>query len=232
MATPKGRTIRKDESEQAPVVIPTNGSAPPPNVRHPFGGFGPDAKSMSASAEQNRHKSVSVFVIVGGVLFAIASALIVALAMLLLLLLYRRVQEGGEVANTDDPLQHVRDTGFAGPLPDQPEGGARRPGGVDGDDGQKSVRDPSLGPPPGPATVIVPKDMLFQSIEINCPTGFRDRGIFRKETKTTEKATVFNVPGGERCTVTFQGSEPAKTWITANQTMTCTFNPVVCHQVF
>ena len=230
MATPKGRTIRKDEPEQQRPFAAQPGVPPPPGGT-PFGGFGPDAKSMYAAAEENREKSVSILVIVGGVIFAIVSALIIALAMLLLLLVYRQTQQGGEVAVKDDPLQHVRDTGFADPLQPRPDRPGPRPGAGPGPDGDKSVRDPSLGPPPGPVTVIVPTEMLFQSIEVNCPSGFRDRGTLRKESKTTERGTVYNVPGGERCTITFQGSEPAKSWVSANDTLSCTFNPVVCRKL-
>jgi hypothetical protein len=232
VATPKGRTLRKPEQEAKPPqpVIP-----PPPagkDPRSPFGGFGPEASSMTASAEESRQKSMSVFVIVGGIAFAVISALIVALAMLLLLLVYKQMQDPGEVANKDEGPQHISDTAVGGDLPELPEPKVPRPGGVGpGDDGKKSERDPSLGPPPGPASVIVPKTTYFVSMEVNCPSGLRARGTFAKYDKTRVKATVQGVPADERCTVTFQGAESAKTWISGHQTLDCTFDPIVCSKV-
>jgi hypothetical protein len=232
VATPKGRTLRKPEQEAPPPgpVVPPPPSGPDP--RSPFGGFGPEASTMTAGAEDSRQKSMSVFVIVGGIVFALVSALVVALAMLLLLLVYRQVQGAGEVTNKDEKDVHFRDTGFAEGLPPEPVAGPPRPGGrAPVDDGELSKRDPNAPPPPGPASVVVPKTTYFQSMEINCPSGFRDRGTFRKEGKSSLKATVLNVPAQEKCTVTFQGAEAAKTWISGHQTLSCTFDPIVCQKI-
>jgi hypothetical protein len=232
VATPKGRTLRKPEQEVPP---PSPVALPPPvgkDPRSPFGGFGPEAGTMTAAAEESRQKSMSVFVIVGGIAFALLSALIVALAMLLLLFVYKQMQAPDDVAGKDEGPQHIRDTGFAEGLPDLPDPktpGPRRPGQTD--DGELSQRDPSLGPPPGPASVIVPKTTYFQSMEINCPSGLRARGTFVKYDKSSLKATVQNVPAEERCTVTFQGAEAAKNWISGHQTLSCTFDPIVCRKI-
>jgi hypothetical protein len=231
----RGRAMRPNKDDRPAPPVPPPPVTPPPDPggnASPFAQYGPGAGSMGEMAEENRSQSLGILAIVGGLSFSVAAAVIMAVLVLLLWLLY-------SAATGDSPLagdkagkdQHVRDTGHANPQLPAPGTGRRTGnGGVAG--GDPTVRDPSLGPPPGPASVIVPKEMMFLSIEVNCPGGYRNRGDFRKEGKSSKKATVQNVPGDERCTVTFQGSEPAKTWITGNQTLSCTFNPVVCNQVF
>jgi hypothetical protein len=231
---PKGRSIsrRPMSGDGAPPPVAGSGDAGDdrPAPLSPFAGFGPDARTMTASAESNRSQSLGILAIVGGVVFSTAAALVVAVLVLLLYLGYRKVQ-GDDLAANDPRKGHVRDTGSAGPIEDARPvvPGRPRPGGGGGDG---TTRDPSMGPPPGPATVIVSKKLVFLSIEVNCPGGYRSRGTFREDTKKTMRATVQNVPGDERCTVTFQGSQPAKAWITGNQTLSCTFEPVVCHEVY
>lgn len=228
---PKGRSMRKDPATPAaPARPPDPVPGPAADEPSPFASFGPSSGSMTASAEQNRAQSLGVLAIVGGGVFTVAAAIVVALVVILLYLGYRTVQR--EVASTDPKKdQHVRDSGHLGPIdPGAPRPPPRPhpvgdPGGDDTRGGQGS------GIPPGPATVVVPNTMVFLSIEVNCPGGYRARGSFRGDTDTTMRATVPTVPGDERCTVTFQGSEPAKTWISGNQTKYCTFNPVVCRDI-
>lgn len=232
----KGRSIarRGGGGGERPPAGPVPGPADDEDrggALSPFAGYGPDARSMTAGAETNRSQSLGILAVVGGVVFSTAAALVVAVLVLLLYLGYRKVQDDQLAA--DDPRKgHVRDTGTAGPIqrPQPVAPGRTRPG--SGKPGDPSYRDPSLGPPPGPATVIVSKKLVFLSIEVNCPGGYRSRGTFKPDTKSTMRATVQNVPGDERCTVTFQGSQPAKTWITGNQTLKCTFDPVTCHDVY
>ncbi|MEQ1506719.1 MAG: hypothetical protein ABMB14_31115, partial [Myxococcota bacterium] len=198
----------------------------------PFAGYGPDAGSMTAGAEVSRSQSLGVLAIVGGVVVTVGAGLVLAALVIVLLFVYRQQTEGGDLAAADKAARHVKDTGVAGPI-DNTQPAHPRPGKAKTPvPGDPSVHDPSAGPPPGPATLIVPNEQMFLSIEVNCPGGYRSRGSFRKDTAKTMRATVPNVPGDERCTVTFQGSEPAKTWVSGNQTKTCTFNPVVCHDVF
>ena len=204
----RGRSISGPENARQkpspPPPAPLDGPVPPPVS--PFARYGPHADAMIESAEENRSQSLGVLAIVGGLVFAMVSAVVIGVVVLVLWLMIRQSGIGGDVA-TADPTddQHIRDTGSAGPIvqPDPVPGGGRRVGKGPAT-GDPNARDPSLGPPPGPATVIVP---------------------------TTMKATVPDVPGDQKCTVTFQGSEPAKTWITGGETKTCTFNPVTCYLV-
>ena len=77
----------------------------------------------------------------------------------------------------------------------------------------------------GPITIEVPDDVFFHSLEINCP----DAGIRRRASFRRNKASTSGVPIAEECTVTFQGSEPAKTTIRGGQRKKClNFNPTDC----
>lgn len=231
----KGRSISGPENarREPPAAVPAPPSGPVPGPGSPFARYGPDANAMVASGEENRRQSLGVLAIVGGLVFAVVAAVVVGGVVILLWFAYRQSGIGGEVVAVDPTdARHVRDTGFAGPIERpavEPGSGTRRGKGDPVRD--PNVRDPSLGPPPGPATVIVPSTMMFLTAEISCPGGFRKRGTFRQDSPTTLRATVPDVPGDEKCTVTFQGSEPAKTWITGNETKTCTFNPVTCYLV-
>jgi hypothetical protein len=186
---------------------------------------------MGEMAEENRAQSLGILAIVAGLGVAMAAAVMMVLLVVLLWFLYSAATGDSAIASkkpTKD--QHIRDTGYATPELAQPGqgGGGRR---TSTDPADPNYRDPSLGPPPGPVSIIIPKDMMFLSIEVNCPDGYRNRGDFRKDSKGFRKATVQNVPGDQRCTVTFQGSEPIKVWVTANQTLSCTFGPVNCSPV-
>lgn len=64
------------------------------------------------------------------------------------------------------------------------------------------------------------------SIEVNCPSGFRERGSF-----SGTRASVANVPN-EPCTVNFKGGAPAKfSPVRGNQSLTCTItgSTAVCN---
>ncbi|MEZ4238837.1 MAG: hypothetical protein R3F59_22320 [Myxococcota bacterium] len=224
----RGRTIRRadDPAPSADAAAPSGDDAP----LSPFAGFGPDARTMAAGAETNRTQSLGILAIVGGVVFSTTAAIVVAVLVLLLYLGYRKVQDD-KLAEAGTDKQHVRDTGIAEPVENVPVR-PRSPGKGRTDRGENTVGSPNNGPPPGPVSIIVSKKMVFLSIEVNCPSGFRSRGTFRPDAKGTMKATVQNVPGDERCVATFQGSQPAKAWVTGNQTLQCTFDPIVCDRVY
>jgi len=176
----------------------------------PFVRFAPSSEEMQGEADRRREDSLGLLAIIGGLVFMVSSVAVVALAVLIVGL-WVATRGGGDLADNDDGLEHIRDTGLArvGPAPTGPGPGGPGPG-PDGDDPL------ATGPGPGPATLIIPPDALFHTVEINCPGGFRDRSKFRRG-----KATVYNVPPDERCTVTFQGSTYAKTWISGHQTKVC-----------
>ena len=221
-----GRAIRRPGGapEPPPSRSDDRGAAAPA----PFAGYGPDSRLIAGAVEGSRAQSMGVLAIVGGLVFMVGSVVVVAIvALLVALFVFDAQLPGTRLAGDEIKDRHIRDTGFANPVQPEPGGGAGR---APGDPGDRTVADPNAGPPPGPATVIVPDEMMWFSIEVNCPGGYRGRGKFRPHsTKGWMKATAHNVPGDEKCTVTFQGSEPAKTYVTGNQTLQCTFNPTECH---
>ena len=181
----------------------------------PFVRFAPSSDQMHQEADRRRDDSLGLLAIIGGLLFMLASAAVVALAVLLVGL-WVTTRNTGELAGGKDGMEHIRDTGLAevGPA----RGGPGGPGPGPGPDDEELI---ATGPGPGPATLLIPPDALFFTVEINCPGGFRSRAKFKKG-----KATVYNVPHDERCTVTFQGSTYAKTYISGHQTKMCTqFDP-------
>ena len=181
---------------------------------------------MGGGSEGSRSQSMGVIAIVGGMVFMLGSVMVVVLVVLLVWLFVLDGKLPGDIAKGGvEKDKHVRDTGFANPVQPEKGGGGRT---VAGDPGDRTIADPNAGPPPGPATVYVPSSMMFLSLEVNCPGGYRGRGKFRDAGKGEMKATVQMVPGDEKCVVTFQGSEPAKTYVTGNQTVTCSFNPTEC----
>lgn len=193
--------------------------APAADPGSPFGRFAPSADEMHREADKRRDDSLGLVAIVGGLLFMMASAAVVAVAVLLVGL-WVTTRGGGDLAGATDDADHIRDTGMAEVGPE------RRKAAPAGPAPEEEVDDPlATGPQPGPATLIIPPEALFFTVEINCPGGFRGRGKFKNG-----KATVYNVPPDEKCTVTFQGSTFAKTYISGHQTKMCTqFEPTpVC----
>jgi hypothetical protein len=161
---------------------------------------------------------LGVMAIVGGLTFMVVSAIVVLLAVLLVGL-FMTLRPVETVAGTDEAEGGVLDTAVA-------EVGPEKGGGGGGKGPAAPQEDPlASGPQPGPATLIIPPDAFYHSIEINCPGGFKGRARFKKG-----KATVYNVPPDERCVVTFQGANYVKDWISGHQTKMCTqFDPVpVC----
>jgi hypothetical protein len=193
----------------------------------PFAGYGPDAQAMAGQVDGSRSQSMGVLAIVGGLLFMAVSVAVIAVVVLLASLFWFQVTRDDTLASTDaSKNRQIRDTGSAEPIRSGGGGGGGR--GV-GDPGDRTVGDPNAGPPPGPATVTVPTQMMFLSIEVNCPGGYRSRGKFKRISQDAMSATVYDVPSDESCVVTFQGSEPAKMTISGNQKKICKFNPTECY---
>ncbi len=181
----------------------------------PFVTYAPSAHEMQADAKRRREASSGVMAIVGGLTFMVGSA-VVALLAALLVGLFLAFRPDKQLAGADDQLAPIVDTAIAevGPGQQRPRG----PGPGPNDDPDPAA----TGPQPGTATLIIPRDAMYHSVEISCPSGFRGRGKFREG-----KAKVYNVPSDERCTVTFQGSNYVKWWVSGHMTLVCTqFEPV------
>lgn len=193
----------------------------------PFAGYGPDARAMAGQVDGSRSQSMGVLAIVGGLAFMTASVVVVALVVLILsFFLFQVTRDDGLAGADKDKQRQIRDTASEEPIARQRGGGG--PAGP-GDPGDRTVGDPNAGPPPGPATVTVPTSMMFLSIEVNCPGGYRSRGNFKRVSQDAMSATVREVPSDESCVVTFQGSEPARATISGNQRKICKFNPTECY---
>lgn len=190
----------------------------PEQAHSPFSTYAPSSDQMQLEAERRREDSLGVIAIVGGLAFMVGSALVVVLAVLIVGLFVHFTRDE-QVAGADQPdLGNVLDTAVAAVGPEEGRGPGKGPGPAE-DDPLAS------GPDVGPATVYIPADAMFHSMEVNCPGGFRGRAKFKKG-----KATVYNVPADERCVATFQGSTYVKDWISGHQTKMCTqFEPTpVC----
>lgn len=181
----------------------------------PFGAYAPSANEMHADAERRREASSGVMAIVGGLVFMVGTAAVAMLAALLVGL-FLAFRPDRQLAGIDDGLAPIVDTAVAAVGPGRQYGPG--PAGPDGPEPDPAA----TGPQPGTATLIIPPDAMYHSVEVGCPSGFRGRGKFRKG-----KAKVYNVPSDERCTVTFQGSNYVKWWVSGNMTLVCTqFEPV------
>lgn len=91
------------------------------------------------------------------------------------------------------------------------------------------VKDPmaemfgGLGAAPVTVHVKGPGREQYHGIEILCNmVSFRDRASIRND-----RAHIAIVPAA-RCRLVFQGNVPVKSWVTGGDTVTCTFNPIVC----
>jgi hypothetical protein len=222
-----GRSL--EVGAQGPELVPAGPGRSEPRggpAPAPFATYGPDARQMAGQVEGSRSQSMGVLAIVGGLLFMTVSVVIVALVVLLVSFFVFQVTRDDELAGKDGGKnRQIRDTGSEEPIQRERGGGSH----VAGDPGDRTVGDPNAGPPPGPATVTVPNEMMFLSIEVNCPGGYRSRGKFKRISADMMSASVYDVPSDESCVVTFQGSEPAKANISGNQSKICKFNPTECY---
>ena len=87
-------------------------------------------------------------------------------------------------------------------------------------DAQKAA--PAPAPPrpavgPQTAVVVIAASDPFTGVEVNCPSGFRQRASFVGGT-----ATIADVPQ-EDCSLNFKGGPPAKNTIRGGQTKDCSF---------
>jgi hypothetical protein len=196
-------------------VVASSGSDDDGAPHSPFGAYAPSANEMHADAERRREASSGVMAIVGGLVFMVSTAAVALLAALLvgLFLAFRPDQQ---LAGSDDALAPIVDTAVVAVGPGKQHGPG--PKGPDAPEPDPAA----TGPQPGTATLIIPPDAMYHSVEVSCPSGFRGRGKFRKG-----KAKVYNVPSDERCNVTFQGSNYVKWWVSGHMTVVCTqFEPV------
>ncbi|MBX2801812.1 MAG: hypothetical protein KTR31_29305 [Myxococcales bacterium] len=219
-----GRGLPKtpEPRAQPPGASSAASTEGPADQLSPFARYTPDSASLDAHTDAARRYSLGVFAIVAGIGAVVMGGL--AVVVLMVGGVYLVTGEAGPGALAGGGPAHVTDTGHGQAVPSEPRRRRRRTGGG----GVAAPR----GPKPGPATVIVPTDMAFLSMELDCPGGFSRRGRFQPQAGgATMRATVQAVPAGVSCRVTFQGSEPAKTRIAAGQTRRCTFNPTVCKTI-
>lgn len=211
-----GRSLKRPEQPSLPP--PTDGLQPQalPDGASPFQQYVPNSQTMTASVKRGQADTTRILAIVGGLAFMIAAALAATVVILVVgwQVAGDRIMEG--VAGVEPDKGHVKDTGIIAEIPDRPVRGPRV---------APEPEPEPVGPQKGPATILIDSSVtFFHSIEVNCPeNGIRARARFRGG-----KATVYGIPPGEDCMVTFQGSEPEKAYIRGHQTKRCTFNPTVC----
>jgi len=189
----------------------------------PFARHAPAAEVLGAHAASARTQSLGVMAIVWGLALIGGAAVVITLIVGVGLFMARgSLLPSAEDVVTDAP-KHVTDTGFAKDVPLRAKGrGART--------GTRGAGDKPTVPAaaPGPVTVIVPKGVFFQSVEVSCPGGVRARGAFSADRGGGLRATVRRVPSDRDCSLTFRGSIPASTTVRGHQTLQCTFEPTVC----
>lgn len=215
-----GRGLRDSGEPRRPAA------APLPTSRDeglsPFQKFAPSSDQLGGAAAARSGESVQVLAIVMGLVFMVAATVVVV--ALLVGVTWWTVGDqiaDGRLAELIPGEDHIKDTDVAEiivkPKP-RPAGGAA-----------PKAEDPAPEPVPqapttGSGTIQINGDVLFHSIEVNCPTGgIRTRADFRNNA-----ATVYGIPLKEDCTVTFQGGQPARATLRGGQTKSCTFNPTLC----
>jgi hypothetical protein len=174
---------------------------------------------MAGVGEESRSQSYRVYLIIAGLVGALMLALIVVTFAIVAGVVMKGEGDSSSssastatVAPSPKPTTQVRDTGTAPPptitVSSKP---APRPS----PGPRPSAPRPKAGPQP--ISVVIGDSSRFTSIEVSCPSGFRQRGSFSGKT-----ATVPGVPI-EECTVNFKGGVPSKTTIRGGQTKTCTW---------
>lgn len=165
-----------------------------------------------------RARSYRVFAFVTGLMFLVFTAALIAVGLVAWGVWSAEETPDQPVASISPALQaapapavRVEDTA-APPEPPKPPEPAKRP--AQASSSPKPAPRPTG---PAPATIQIPADQPFTSIEVTCPSGFRARAPFEGG-----RATVRDVPR-EDCTVHFKGGPPARNRISGGQTKTCTF---------
>ena len=192
----------------------------------PFSGYAPTADELAHAAAAGAESSNQVAAIVLGMGFVLSVATVLVLIILGIgLFAWSQSQNNDGVADGDgDPKGHIRDTAV-GKIKDPQPRAAPRPGPGGGEPDPEDPEAPVVAPTTGPVSITVPEKVFFHSLEINCP----DAGIRRRAKFRGRKASTTGVPINEDCAVTFQGSEPAKTYISGGQDKDCvSFNPTEC----
>ncbi len=200
---------------QGPIAGgPVGGYSMPPGAQLP-----PDP-----SSEMHRAQSYRVFAIVIGLMFMVFTVLAVTVTLTVYgIYWYDKQPEQRDKDLTMAPVAPPPpvDTGtrVAPPPPPTPQ-----PVQPKTPTGPKPPSQPRPPPEPAPATdpaavslTLQPGSPPFTSVEIKCPTGFRERGDF-----VGGKATVPNVPR-EDCEALFKGGPPAKTRVTGGDSKSCSF---------
>jgi len=204
------------------VPVQVTAAAPERDPLRPFASYAPESGELGDGMEQSQNDSRQVLAIVLGLLFMISAAAVVTVVVGAVgLWTVNATLEDGIAGITGGDEDHLRDTGI---VPGEIVKKKPRPRAVAPEEPVEEAPPVPVAPTTGDGTIIVPTDILFRSIEVNCPqSGIRTRASF-----IGGKATARGLPLSEDCIVTFQGSQPAKAQLRGGQTKTCTFDPTNC----
>ena len=207
---------------------------PPVGIRGPVA-QGPVAVPVVPGVQQppiqdgGRTQSYRVFAILIGLMMMVSSVLVVIVALTVYGVYWSSNQETSqrtpELTTPARTTPALFDTGLPAGRPEpQPivkPKSSPRPRNI------SPVPRPPPAPPTSPSAVTItlaPGSPRFSSVEITCPSGFRQRIPFG----ATGSATVPGVPR-EGCTAFFKGGPPAKSAISGGDSKTCSFNPTTCN---
>lgn len=231
-----GRSVVTGSGRGLPVAAgPAPGAAPAapqpageprkPGGPSPFSGYAPSADELARHAQAGAESSNQVAAIVLGMGFVLTvMGVVVVLILLVGLFVWNQAVDDDGIADAGGKKDHILDTGVGDEIVEKKPGGGK--GGGPAAPGEEPAPAPvDAAPTTGPVTLEVPEHVFFHSLEINCP----DANIRRRASFRGRRASTTGVPLNEDCTVTFQGSEPAKTTIRGGQTKVCvSFNPTDC----
>lgn len=179
---------------------------------------------VAAPHDGGRARSYRVFAVITGLIFLVFTATLLAVGLMawgVWSAEEKNAQASGALVPAPPPpaapARAARDTG--GPErpapPPEPKPRPAAPSAPSTPSAPKPPPKPATGP--APATIQIPPDQPFTSIEVTCPSGYRARATFEGG-----RATLRDVPR-EDCTVHFKGGPPARNRISGGQTKTCTF---------
>lgn len=194
---------------------------PGPRDQHgaasPFQRFAPSAEQLATAAEARSADSLQVMAIVFGMIFMLGSALaIVGVVVGVGIYTMTDLMDDALADADSDGTIHIVDTDAVEEIVKKTPTGTWKQ--------EEPTAPVPQGPTRGPGTILIDGDILFHSVEINCPrSGIRARAPFRNNA-----ATAQGLPLDEECIVTFQGSQPARASLRGNQRKHCTFNPTNC----
>jgi hypothetical protein len=187
------------------------------------------AAAMGDPSGGDRAQSYRVFAIVLGLVMMVMFGLLVAVGLIFAGVYVQGEKDAAAAipppTAAPAPARGRRvDTGApAPPIAKAPAKPAPRPRPSGGGAAPRPRPAPAPAPAPAPpptspaaAVVKVAAGMPYTSVEIKCPSGFRERGSF-----IDGLSTVANVPR-EDCKAKFKGGPPASRSITGGQTLSCT----------